>query len=48
MNPEDFDTLAGNAMKDACGLTNPREPSHQEVVALFKQVPVAWVRGKLL
>lgn len=32
----DFDTLATNAMKDACGLTNPIQPSHQEVVAMFK------------
>lgn len=32
----DFDTLATNAMKDACGLTNPIQPSHEEVVAIFK------------
>ena len=32
----DFDTLAANAMKDACGITNPIQPSHQEVVAIFK------------
>lgn len=32
----DFDTLASNAMKDACGLTNPIQPSHQQVVAMFK------------
>ncbi|MBO1520767.1 L-threonine dehydrogenase [Oceanisphaera pacifica] len=32
----DFDTLATNAMKDACGLTNPIQPSHQEVVVMFK------------
>ncbi len=33
---EDFDTLASNAMKDACGLTNPIQPSHEEVVAIFQ------------
>lgn len=32
----DFDTLATNAMKDACGITNPIQPNHQEVVAMFK------------
>ena len=33
---EDFDTLAENAMQDACGLTNPVQPTHEEVVAIFK------------
>ncbi|BAL97180.1 L-threonine dehydrogenase [Rubrivivax gelatinosus] len=33
---EDIPTLAANAMKDACGLTNPRKPSFEEVCALFK------------
>ncbi|KPD24096.1 L-threonine dehydrogenase [Idiomarina zobellii] len=33
---EDFSTLADNAMKDACGLTNPIQPSHEDVVAIFK------------
>ncbi|MFD1009071.1 L-threonine dehydrogenase [Oceanisphaera ostreae] len=32
----DFDTLATNAMKDACGITNPIQPSHSDVVAMFK------------
>lgn len=32
----DFDTLADNAMKDACGLTNPKQPTHEEVVAIYK------------
>ncbi|SBS33480.1 Alcohol dehydrogenase 2 [Marinomonas aquimarina] len=32
----DFDTLATNAMKDACGLTNPIQPTHEDVVAIFK------------
>ncbi len=33
---EDFDTLATNAMKDACGLTNPVQPTKEEVIAIFK------------
>lgn len=33
---EDFGTLADNAMKDACGLTNPIQPSHEDIVAIFK------------
>lgn len=33
---EDFNTLADNAMKDACGVTNPKQPTHEEVVAIFK------------
>ncbi|WP_116472699.1 L-threonine dehydrogenase [Zobellella maritima] len=33
---EDFPVLATNAMKDACGLTNPIQPSHEQVVAIFK------------
>ncbi|WP_340680982.1 L-threonine dehydrogenase [Paraglaciecola sp.] len=32
----DFATLATNAMKDACGITNPIQPNHAEVVAIFK------------
>lgn len=28
---EDFDTLAENALKDACGLTNPIQATHQDV-----------------
>lgn len=28
---EDFDTLADNALKDACGLTNPIKATHQDV-----------------
>ena len=33
---EDFATLASNAMKDACGFTNPIQPSHDDVMAIFK------------
>tara|TARA_R110002012_G_scaffold154310_4_gene314534 strand:+ start:577 stop:1725 length:1149 start_codon:yes stop_codon:yes gene_type:complete len=32
----DFDILATNAMNDACGLTNPIQPTHEQVVAIFK------------
>jgi alcohol dehydrogenase len=32
----DFAELAHNAMKDACGLTNPVQPTHDEVVGIFK------------
>jgi alcohol dehydrogenase len=35
VDPADFPTLADNAMKDACGLTNPRTPTKDDVVALF-------------
>lgn len=33
---EDFGTLAENALKDACGLTNPKQPTHEEVVGIYK------------
>lgn len=32
---EDFAELATNAMKDACGLTNPIQPTHEQVVGIF-------------
>lgn len=32
----DFPMLATNALQDACGVTNPRQASHAEVVAIFK------------
>jgi len=31
----DFPTLAENAMKDACGITNPIQPTKEEVIAIF-------------
>jgi len=34
--PEDFEALADNAMKDACGLTNPHQPTREEVIELFR------------
>ncbi|MBV6286197.1 L-threonine dehydrogenase [Pseudomonas aegrilactucae] len=33
---EDVPTLAANALKDACGLTNPRPASQVEIEAIFK------------
>lgn len=36
VKPEDFGTLADNAMKDACGATNPKQPMKDEVIALYQ------------
>ncbi|MDO5290655.1 MAG: iron-containing alcohol dehydrogenase [Pseudomonadota bacterium] len=33
---EDFPTLAENAMKDVCGLTNPVQPTREEVIGIFR------------
>jgi alcohol dehydrogenase len=33
---EDFNILATNALKDACGLTNPIQATHEEIVAIYK------------
>ena len=33
---DDFDVLASNALKDACGFTNPKQASHDEIVAIFR------------
>jgi alcohol dehydrogenase len=33
---EDIDRLATNALKDACGFTNPIQASHEEIVGIFK------------
>lgn len=33
---EDFNKLAENALKDACGLTNPIKATHNEIVQIFK------------
>ena len=32
---EDFDILAANALNDACGLTNPRKATHEDIVEIF-------------
>lgn len=33
----DFETLATNALNDACSLTNPRKGNLEEVIAIFKK-----------
>ncbi|QIZ75901.1 L-threonine dehydrogenase [Ferrimonas lipolytica] len=33
---EDIPTLATNALNDACGLTNPREATHDDICQIFK------------
>jgi alcohol dehydrogenase len=33
---EDIPTLAANALKDACGLTNPKQPTFEEVCAIYR------------
>lgn len=33
---DDFNILASNALKDACGFTNPKQASHEEIVAIFR------------
>lgn len=33
---KDFDVMAKNAMKDACGFTNPRIPKLSDVIAIYK------------
>lgn len=33
---EDFSILAENALKDACGLTNPIKATHEDIVQIFK------------
>lgn len=33
---EDLGTLADNALKDACGLTNPVQPTHEQVINIYR------------
>lgn len=33
---EDIPTLADNALKDACGFTNPKQATHAEISAIFE------------
>lgn len=33
---QDLDTLATNALKDACGFTNPIQATHAQIVAIFR------------
>ncbi|PHM37852.1 L-threonine dehydrogenase [Xenorhabdus innexi] len=34
---EDLPVLSANALKDACGFTNPIQASHEEIVAIFEE-----------
>ena len=36
VSAEDIDTMTGNAQKDACGATNPRTPTDDDVKAIYK------------
>ena len=36
VNAGDIDTMTGNAQKDACGMTNPRTPTDNDVKAIYK------------
>ena len=33
---EDINVLTENALKDACGLTNPKQATHEEIAAIFE------------
>ena len=33
---KDFDELATNALKDVCGLTNPIQANHAQIVGIFE------------
>ncbi len=37
VNADDFPTLADNAMKDACMLTNPRKATRDDIIEIYKQ-----------
>ncbi|MGF1770737.1 L-threonine dehydrogenase [Vibrio wakamikoensis] len=32
---DDFDVLAANALKDACGFTNPKQATHDEIIGIL-------------
>ncbi|PKG39111.1 L-threonine dehydrogenase [Psychromonas sp. Urea-02u-13] len=34
---EDFDVLSENALKDACGFTNPMQATHAEITEIYRQ-----------
>jgi alcohol dehydrogenase len=36
VSAKDIDTMTGNAQKDACGMTNPRTPTDDDVKAIYK------------
>ena len=36
VSAKDIDTMTANAQKDACGFTNPRRPTDDDVRAIYK------------
>ena len=40
MKEEDFAVLATNALKDACGFTNPIQATHEEIVAIYRAATI--------
>ncbi len=36
VKPESFEEMAENAMKDACALTNPRKPTKEQIIGIYK------------
>lgn len=37
VKPQDFEIMAGNAMKDTCGLTNPRKLTKKEIINIYQR-----------
>lgn len=37
VDPEDIPTLAKNALNDACGLTNPKQATHEEICQIYTE-----------
>ena len=33
---EDISTLTDNALKDACGITNPKQATHEEICKIYE------------
>lgn len=44
---EDLETMAINAMKDACSLTNPRKASKEDIVNIYKNALYAGVKAPI-
>jgi Alcohol dehydrogenase, class IV len=34
---DDIDVLTENALKDACGFTNPKQATHEEIAKIFME-----------
>ena len=37
VNPEDFEIMAENAMKDACAATNPRKATKEQIIEIYQK-----------